>query len=43
VRFVELLTKFGNFDLVRIREKNPQHGDPASRSDPSQQCSTCDG
>jgi hypothetical protein len=31
--FVELLTKFGNFDLVRLRENNSKHGDPASLSD----------
>lgn len=28
--FIELLTKFGNFDLVPIRKKNLKHGDPAS-------------
>ena len=28
--FIELLTKFGDFDLVRIRENNSKHGDPAS-------------
>ena len=27
---VELLTKFGNFDLVGVRKKNLKHGDSAS-------------
>ena len=31
--FIELLAKFGNFDLVRDRKNNSRHGDPASWSD----------
>jgi hypothetical protein len=27
------LTKSGNFDLVGARKENPEHGDPASKSD----------
>ena len=30
MRFVELLTKPGNCDLVRMRKKDLKHGDPAS-------------
>jgi hypothetical protein len=32
MRFVELLTKSGNFNLVGLREKNLKHDDPASWS-----------
>jgi hypothetical protein len=32
MRLVELLTKSGNLDLVRLREKNLKHGDTASPS-----------
>jgi hypothetical protein len=28
--FIELLAKFGNFDLVGNRKNNSRHGDPAS-------------
>jgi hypothetical protein len=27
--FIELLAKFGDFDLVRMGKKNLKHGDPA--------------
>jgi hypothetical protein len=33
MRFVELLTQPGNFDLVRNGKNNSKHGDPASFSD----------
>jgi hypothetical protein len=29
MRLVELLAKFGDFDLVRMRKKNLEHVDPA--------------